>query len=77
MSHALSGATPQSRLSGFVQPKHFISVVALTLFILMFWTLDQEAPEAGSSLSLWVGREEESDSNGEEERQNPASPGEV
>lgn len=44
-------------------------------FILMFWMLDQEAPEAEGLLSLWAEREEENDSNGEEERQNPASPG--
>lgn len=34
-------------MSGSVQAKHFISVVALTSFALMFWTLAHEPPEAG------------------------------
>lgn len=34
-------------MSGSVQAKHFISVLALTSFALMFWTLVCEAPEAG------------------------------
>lgn len=36
----------------------FISVEVLTSFILMFWTLDQETPEAGGLPSLWAGKEE-------------------
>lgn len=34
-------------MSGSVQAKHFISVVALTSFALIFWTLDCATPEAG------------------------------
>lgn len=60
---------------GFVQPECFISVVAPNSFILIFWTLNQEAPEAGGLPSVWAGREEENNSNGEDAKQNPALPG--
>lgn len=34
-------------MSGSVQVKHFLSVVALISFALIIWTLACEAPEAG------------------------------
>lgn len=34
-------------MSGSVQAKHFISVLALTSFALIFWTLGCEASESG------------------------------